>query len=698
MPTVRDDLRTHALGMREHVGYRADVDGLRALAILLVVVYHVWLGRVSGGVDVFLMISAFFMTSSFARLMQGGGPLRPMSFWARTFRRLVPAAAVTIFLTLFVTGQIVHAIQWPAIWRQGWASLFYVQNWELAFRAVDYYARDSVLPSPLLHFWSLSIQGQVFVLWPVLFLLAAGIVRRTRFGVTPVLLVVFSTVFAASLAFSIIETTTAQSFAYFDTRARLWEFALGSLVAVALPFFRVPSVLRAILGWVGLAGIVLCGVVLDVQGGFPGYLALWPTLCTAAIILAGAQPTPGGPSALLGSRPLRALGRDAYALYIVHWPILIFTLTVQGRTRAGPLTGLVVVVASLVAARLLSMLVERPLRRWRWADRSLGRSAAVIAVSVALVAGPLAVWQAAHRGVVERAEQTAAAQAAAAHAAAAEAAAAPPEAASLGGLTRTDAPVVPVASALDEEWVALGPACEGRFAVGEDEKPGSGPLVSTCRQAPLIEDASRTILVIGSSHSEQLMGALVPVAQKNGWQLVSLLLGGCSLAPGDTPVGPDAERCPQWRSAALAYARAIAPDAVMTVATTTFADGREEELQRGISGVVESLNAAGIDVIAVRDNPRFAFDPYLCMSEHGRDAPQCRVAEGDVLADENPAAALRGDGVVVIDLTEAICPARLCVPVIGNIAVYLDTNHLTETFARALAPQMAAQLAAGGFR
>ena len=261
------------------------------------VVYHVWFGRVSGGVDVFLMISAFFLTHSFAQRMRRGEPLQPWSFWVRKFRRLLPAAAVTIFGVLVVTGHTVPAVDWPAIWRQAWASLGYVQNWELAFRSIDYYARETVLPSPLQHFGSLSVQGQVFVLWPLLFLLAALIVRRARVSVTSVLLVMFGAVFVCSLVFSISETATNQQFAYFDTRTRLWEFALGSLVAVVLPFFRAPAVLRAILGWAGLVGIVLCGAVLDVQSGFPGFLALWPTLCTAAIILAGHHAARGAPTA-----------------------------------------------------------------------------------------------------------------------------------------------------------------------------------------------------------------------------------------------------------------------------------------------------------------------------------------------------------------------------------------------------------------
>ncbi|MCB8044828.1 acyltransferase [Microbacterium oxydans] len=207
--------------------HRADIDGLRALAILLVVVYHVWLGRVSGGVDVFLMVSAFFLTGSFARRMQEGRPLQLGSFWIRRFLRLVPAAAVTIAGVLAVAFVAFPRTEWPRVWSEAWSSLFYVENWTLAFSEVDYYARSSQTPSVFQHFWSLSVQGQVFLLWPLLF---AGVwlaLRTRRHLIVPALFAVFGTIFVVSLVFSIMETNSAQDFAYFDTRTRLWEFAAG---------------------------------------------------------------------------------------------------------------------------------------------------------------------------------------------------------------------------------------------------------------------------------------------------------------------------------------------------------------------------------------------------------------------------------------------------------------------------------------
>lgn len=372
---------------------RADIDGLRALAILLVVAYHVWLGRVSGGVDVFLMVSAFFLTASFVRRVGSERPLALASFWLRRFRRLLPAAAVTIVGVLGVAFAAYPQTEWPRVWREAWSSLFYVENWTLALSEVDYYARDSVTPSPFQHFWSLSVQGQVFILWPLIIAAVWLILRRRRHLVIPALAVVFGTIFVASLAFSVVETMRAQSFAYFDTRTRLWEFAAGSLVAIALPHVRVRPSIAALLGWVGIVGIVMCGIVLDVQGGFPGYLALWPVICTALVIVAGRDRPRGGPAMILESAPLRFVSHDAYALYLVHWPVLVTWMMVSGRSEPGWLAGAGIVLVSFVLARIVSTLVERPIRDAAFFDGSRRLGVLALAASVLLVAAPLAAWQ-----------------------------------------------------------------------------------------------------------------------------------------------------------------------------------------------------------------------------------------------------------------------------------------------------------------
>ena len=303
--------------------FRPEVQGLRALAVLMVVTYHVWLGRVSGGVDIFLLVSAFLLTLSFVRKAESGKPFGLLAHWLHLFKRLLPAAVVVILGVLAGTWLILPQGRWPQVLDEAWASLLYSQNWLLADLSVDYYAQDHAGASPLQHFWSLSIQGQVFILWPLVFsataVVLAGLRRVPRLHwltYRGLLALVFGTVFAVSLAYSIDQTATNQAYAYFDTRARLWEFALGSLLALALPYLKPGRVLRVALGWVGLAAMVSCGLVLTVDRSFPGYVALWPTLAAAAIIVAGQSGSRYGVDRLLSSRPAVALGDNSYALYL----------------------------------------------------------------------------------------------------------------------------------------------------------------------------------------------------------------------------------------------------------------------------------------------------------------------------------------------------------------------------------------------
>lgn len=656
--------------------YRADIDGLRALAILLVVVYHVWFGRVSGGVDVFLMISAFFLTASFARRLDAGRRLGVGRYWMRKFRRLLPAAAVTMLGILAASLLVYPSSTWPAIWRQTWASLLYLQNWELAFTNVDYYAREESIPSPLQHFWSLSVQGQVFIIWPLVFLVVAVVARRARLRASSLLVAAFGAIFLASLVFSIVETSSRQSFAYFDTRTRLWEFAAGSLLALLLPRFAASPPVRAVLGWMGLAGIVTCGIALDVQGGFPGYLALWPVLSTAAVILSGSGPSRWGPGALLSSRPLRLLARDAYALYLVHWPVLITWLVVTDRTSVGWLAGGAIIAISLVLARVLAAGVEEPMRRLRRLDGSAWRGAVAVVACVAVVAAPLTLWQ-----WTERARVAALAQ---------DFAGSYPGAMSLlpgADDVPDDVPLWPDATSLDDEWVALDGPCRDLYAPTD-------PLVAeTCAETRSDGWVRDLVVIVGDSHAQQWAGAVLPIAEDQGWDVVALFKGGCSFALEEPPVD-GVDDCPQWRDGALAFIEELRPSMVFGMATKSLPESADERALGGLEATVDRLRESGTSVVLFRDNPRFEQNIFFCVESAGPAAPECRRPREAVVAAENPASLVRGADVV--DLVDHLCPDSWCLPVIGNVIVYLDHNHLTHSYARTLGPVLAARLTAIG--
>lgn len=668
------------------LAYRYDIDGLRALAIALVVIYHVWVGRVSGGVDVFLMISAYFLTASLARRASRGEKPRLVRYWAMRFRRLMPPAAVTIVGVLGAAYVYFPPTEWPAIWRESWASLFYFENWSLAFGEVDYYNREGILPSPLQHFWSLSVQGQVFILFPILIAIVGWVAYRKRVLVRPLLIAVFAGIFAWSLWFSVVETQTRQDFAYFDTRTRIWEFAAGALVALLLPYLRLPGWIAAPLGWLGVAGIIACGMVLDVQGGFPGYLALWPVLCTAAVIVGGVNPVAWGPTRLLASRPMRFLGKDAYALYLVHWPVLITWRLLHEDAPISLLDGAIVVGISVVLARILTFVVERPLRRVPPAHRQTSRGLLAIVVSIAIVATPLGMWQQAEK---ERAD---AAQSEYERHQAGFVNTRWPGALVIDGAVPelAAAKFLPEAAELVGEWVSLPDECSGIL------RPSEAVLVPTCAQSPGAHEADRRVLVLGDSHAQQLGAPMLEVASGQGIGASVLLLGGCTPGFDEEPRTVGDVSCDEWRIAAQQYVLDTSPDAIYLIASR--ADGAEHErLIDGFERFIEPFLDAGIAVIAVRDNPRFGENPYPCVEASDARGADCVIPFENAYAPRSPLETL-DSRVITVDYSPWLCPdGRACPVVIGNVYVYMDWNHTTWMFGKTLAPLLEQYLVDAGF-
>jgi len=651
----------------------------------MVVTYHVWLGRVSGGVDIFLLISAFLMTLSFTRKVESGAPLKLLSHWLHLLKRLLPAVVVVILGVLAGTWAILPQSRWPDVLDQAWASLMYRQNWLLADTAVDYYAQDHSGASPLQHFWSLSIQGQVFVLWPLVFAGTALLGRALRrwagkdhalLGYRSLLTAAFGAIFAVSLAYSIVQTATNQAHAYFDTGARLWEFALGSLLALALPYLKPGRILRVVLGWAGLAAMLSCGLLLTVDRSFPGFIALWPTLAAAAIITAGQSGSRFGVDRFLTWKPLVALGDNSYALYLWHWPLLVLALAGAGIAAPNLVQGLCIVAVSIVLAVLTTRFVEKPLREWHWPKRRAWRTAVVIAACGALLAGPVAVWQS--RLVADEA------------AAASQPKELTPGAAALApenaGKPTPEAKIIPAPAAMKNEWADIDGLCT-------DDNVPSDPLLQGCLQNNKPEKVTKRIVVLGDSHAQQYMAALGPIAKSHGWEVVTLLKGNCRFG-GESPER-DAD-CNAFNKASAQYVLDHRPDAVFTVASLTHKEAPfETEVPQYLEGI-KPFTDAGMDVVGIRDNPRFTINMPECVQKNGEDAAECNVPEQESLAGSSPLDAYRGKvpGLHLMDMSDFICANGICPAVVGNVYVYKDDNHLTKTYVQTMIPMFEQRLLA----
>lgn len=652
--------------------FRPEVQGLRALAVLMVVTYHIWFGRVSGGVDVFLLISAFLLSLSFLRKVETGRPLGLGRYWLRQFKRLLPPVAVVLIGMLVATALFVPQERWTEILSQSWSSLLYFQNWALAAESVDYYAVDHSTASPLQHFWSLSVQGQVFILWPVLFAVALFLARIGRLPFRPVVLAVFGAVFVASLGFSVAQTYGNQAHAYFDTRTRLWEFALGTLLALALPYMKPVRWLRVGMGWLGLAVMLSVGFVLDVQGQFPGYVALVPLLAAALIIVAGQTGSRFGADRLLSWKPLRRLGDMSYALYLWHWPVLVVYLIWRGRQEVGPVGGTAIIALSLVLAYLTTRLVERPLQASMWANRNSLRSTLVIAICLAVVAAPVAGWQ---HGLKVQAEQ----ELAAAERNNPGAAALVPSFEYEGD---PDAPLLPSVAAAGTDYVLLDTPCTGRYATEASELQGLG-----CAEIVGPDNPEKVIVAVGNSHVQQWMAALEPMAREKNWALIALIRGACQF---ETHREGYSDGCNDRNEQALDYMADLNADAVVTTASYSVAAAPYETLPPGVGEMAQEVTMRGFAYVGIRDNPRYDFHFGGCAEDYGTDAPECNRPYGSVRSPISPLESLRpvAPEAKLLDVDDLICPGGSCPAVIGNVRVYLDNNHLTQTYAASMAPQV----------
>ena len=686
----------------ESRGFRPEIQGLRAFAVLLVVLYHVWVGKVSGGVDVFLFISAFLLSLSFMRKINEGKPLNLFSYWMHVFQRLLPVATVVIAGTTIASFFVLAPSRWAQTVTDAKSSLFYFQNWNLAFSSVDYYAQNASVKSPFQHFWSLSIQGQIFIIWPLLFAAVAYFVHRFRGNLFTTAVFVFNTVFVASLTFSIVETGTNQGFAYFDTRTRLWEFAIGTLLAMLTLKWKAPEKARVVMGWVGIIGLVTCGAILPVERAFPGYLALWPVLSGALVIMAGRTNSRWGIDRLLVSAPLQNLGNISYALYLVHWPILILYSSAVGTSRVNVIEGTIIILVSIGLAWLLIRFVEKPLRyrkdpfvpwlmmkmRFKtifsvktWADQL------AFILAIFLVAGvPLAAAQTWIGYRNTQSEQNAELQVQ-------TASENYPGARAIGGAQQglIDNPI-PSGGDVKAQYEGLSDPCTGVFAPSD---PALAKYCNVQKYGP--EDAPLT-MVIGNSHAEQALSIFKPIAEQTKTNLQTYLLGGCQYPVRSVNAGNE---CSEFNTKMTEEIIKRKPQTVVFIATIAQARSNDERADPSLDETVRRLTEAGIQVIGLRDNPRFEYNIYECAQKAGTDKSSCARPASDKYAAENPAKEIfdkyRDQGAVMVDLKDLYCPDGMCSPVVGNIYVYFDDNHVSKTYGRTMAQEVFQRAAEGGW-
>ncbi|WP_372464223.1 acyltransferase family protein [Nocardia africana] len=668
--------------------YRGDLDGLRGVAIALVVVFHIWFGRVSGGVDVFLVLSGFFFTGLLVRRAERGAVGVGFTL-RRTGRRLLPAMVVVLAAVVAATVHTRPYTQWSDLAGQTLASLFYYQNWRLATSWSDYLAADPSV-SPLQHLWSMAVQGQFYLLALVVVAAVAAVLRHT--GRTallrPVLAGLIAPAAVASLLYATHGAATHQGWNYYDSGARLWELLAGAALALTGPVLLLPRMLRAATAFAGVVGVLVCGwVIVDGANRYPGPAALVPVLAAVAVIASGnnvAAAYMPWPNRILASRPAQWLGEVAYPLYLWHWPILIFYLAESGRPHAGLRGGALVVAVSLLLAWATHRLIEQPLRLGApGAPPSSsplyrrGAGAVVCAVAVAVVAATGA-WQ---FGVVRMHPAQPARPLDPVLYPGAEALAA--------GAPTPQAPMRP--TVLQAPGELPPPTLDGCIADWDTRE------VVTCTYGDA--SATRTLAVVGSSHAEHWVPALQELAAQHAFRIRVYLKMGCPLTLADdaTYKGEPIPDCRDWSRAVLDRLAADRPEWVFTTGSRPRA-GTGDETPPDYVDVWSALAERGLDTITIRDSPwlrhnEIRYAAADCLAGGG-DPVSCGMRRSDALDPVDPQLepASRYPNIFPIDLSDAFCDASVCPVVAGNILIYHDEHHLTSSYSRSLAGALGREL------
>jgi peptidoglycan/LPS O-acetylase OafA/YrhL len=677
------------------VGWVPELHGLRGLALALVVLFHLFGdGRVSGGVDVFLVVSGFLATGALLRRAERGA-LNPFAYWGRTFWRLAVPALVTLAATAALMAWLLPRPGWEQAGREILAAATYWVNWEMIAGQLAYGAAGPQT-SAVQHFWSLSVQGQFFLVWPLVVLAVTAAVRggsrRRRISPRAALTVVTAAATAASFWFAMSLAAQDQAVAYFHSGARFWELGLGALAALLLPRVRVPVRVRPVLAWLGLAMVVACGFLIDGGSEFPGPWALWPVGATLLVVLGsgGAPDTAGvpgvaasvdqGPRRLLETGFLRWVADRSYTLYLWHWPLLISYLLLRERDGVGPAGGALVLAASVVLAWLTDRTVARGAQTLR--DR-VGDVRALVAavVAISLVAVPVGLWL---RDAAHQREQ-----------ALAELAQSSPR--NPGAAVLTDGATVGPAAIRPDLLVASDDRSEAERTPGCVQGHGrvlpNGTEVIACAlHEPDVP--TRTIALVGDSHALQWSTALEIIAEHQDWRLMLYAKQGCRMQDPDMELS-GFPSCRPWNEGLEGRLAELHPDAVVTVGTYTgVRPGEPENVAEPQVSAWRKLDALGIPVIALRDNMRFEASPVDCVAQHGDD-PRCGRDRAEILGG-NPLETYPGvpESTTVLDLNDALCTADRCEAVVGNVLVYRDDDHVSATYVRTVAPYLDRRLRA----
>ncbi|MDW4527578.1 acyltransferase family protein [Rossellomorea marisflavi] len=637
--------------------FRPEIEGLRVVAALLVAVYHIWFNRVSGGVDVFFVISGFLITTSIISTINRTREFRFWPYVKKLMKRLLPSVFFILAIVLILSWFLLPRSILDKTIHEVFASMFFYQNWQLAFSSTDY-LDSTQMKTPVEHFWALSIQGQFYIIWFLIFTLILFSIRKYKVTRIKALInTVLGILFVSSFIYSVYLTSVNQPWAYFITMTRVWEFTLGSLLCINLPSIKVNKYTASMLGWLGIIGLILTGIVFNVSEMFPGYIALWPMTCALFIVLSGTHDTKYGVKRFLGSTVMVRLGGIAFGIYLWHWVLLEF-YRYNVQETPGFIVGTLIIISSIALSFMMTKYIEEPIRSSKDSKFSFKRLGVMGSVNVLLI-GSILIGSNIDQNRLENKIT---------------------DKNYPGALAAKNPEGIPDQEPIPSFSEVFNDLPQAHLDGSNQELDDSDLKIGEYGKT---KNYDATIALIGSSHSEHWLGAILEATKDENYRVLSLTRSGTRFSTGYS----DNDLKGIWNNNVKEYLKQA--DVDLIVAQATASDTSTNKIQQQMVGQLQSVkDEYGIEVLAIRDGPRYSFNVLESLETGGLEQTIKRMNSEDNQKDESFWRQFENNNESLnkIDLTDYFRVNGQFHPVIGNIIIYRDNRHLTNTYSESFGP------------